>query len=204
MIKWLLGIVALFALIAVSLGVYLQPNSFSLCPYNSGKPVTREGCGPADAIVAISGGDTTSRAQTAIDYYKHGWAPRLIFSGAAEDKEGPSNAMAMRQLALNQGVPRDAIFVEELSENTRENAERTRDLLVSYNIKDVILVTSGYHQRRASLEFRARTKEDNIIIRNLPTTDRDWNWWWWATPRGWYLAVSEFVRIMTLYGQGSI
>ena len=59
--KWLLASLTIFIVMTVGLGLYLQPNSFALCPYNQGKPVTREGCAPAGAIVAISGGDTAAR-----------------------------------------------------------------------------------------------------------------------------------------------
>jgi uncharacterized SAM-binding protein YcdF (DUF218 family) len=89
-------------------------------------------------------------------------------------------------------------LIEEFSENTSENAQRTRELLQKYNLHDIILVTSGYHQRRASMEFAAYTKNDNVQIRNAPTDDRDWGWWWWLTPRGWYLALSEFGKIIAL------
>lgn len=196
--KWLLGIIAVVVLMIFGLSVYLQPNSFALCPYNNGEPTTREGCTAAEALVVVSGGDTPARTKKAVDMYKNGWAPRIIFSGAATDKEGLSNAAAMRLDALEQGVPADAILIEEFSENTSENAEKTQNLLRRYDIRDIILVTSGYHQRRASMEFASYTKDDGVTIRNAPTNDRDWGWWWWMTPRGWYLAMSEFIKIIAL------
>lgn len=201
--KWILSTVIILAVIIVGLSLYLQPNSFALCPYNHGEPVTREGCGPAGAIVAISGGDTMARTKAAVELYKKGWAPTLIFSGAAEDKGGPSNAMAMRADAIAQGVPANAILIEEQSENTKQNAEKTRELLKSRGISDIILVTSGYHMRRAMLEFTALTREDNVRIRTAPTDDSHWGWWWWLTPRGWWLAGSEFAGVMAFYLGGS-
>ena len=202
--RWFISIVGVLAIIAIFLSVYLQPNSFAFCPYANGEPSTREGCTAAGAIVAVSGGDTKARTAKAIELYKKGWAPYIIFSGAAEDKAGPSNASAMRQDALDQGVPPTAILTEELSENTSENAQKTRDILLNNRITDVILVTSGYHQRRASLEFAVYTKSDGVTIRNAPTDDRDWGWWWWMTPRGWWLAVGEFTKITVLHMRGDI
>jgi uncharacterized SAM-binding protein YcdF (DUF218 family) len=184
--------------------VYLQPNSLALCPDNNGQPSTREGCNAASAIVAVSGGDTRARTKHAVELYKHGWAPKLIFSGAAADKKGPSNALAMRQDAIAQGVPADAIIIEELSETTEENAAKTGALLKNNGITDIILVTSGYHMRRTSLDFSALTKHDGVAIRTSPTNDRDWGWWWWLTPGGWYLAVSEFAKVMALYAGGNL
>ncbi len=200
--KWLIIAFALIVITVIGLSVYLQPNSFSLCPGGQGKPTTREGCTAAGAIVAISGGDTTARTKHAVDMYKNGWAPVIIFSGAAEDKEGPSNAAAMRLDAISQGVPTTDILIEEMSENTRQNAEKTRLLLKSREINDIILVTSGYHMRRAALEFGVLTSEDNVLIRTSPTTDKDWDWWWWLTPRGWWLAFGEFGRIIAFYVGG--
>ena len=202
MIKWIFWIASVLIIIALCLSVFLQPNSFALCPFNNGKPTTREGCKAAEAIVVVSGGDTPARTKKAIEMYNNGWAPRIIFSGAAADKEGLSNAAAMRLDAVKQGIPPQAILIEEYSENTSENAEKTRELLRTHRIRDIILVTSGYHQRRASIEFAAYTKEDGVMIRNAPTTDRDWGWWWWLTPWGWYLALSEFGKIIALYVTG--
>jgi uncharacterized SAM-binding protein YcdF (DUF218 family) len=202
--KWLLGVAITIIVLAFGLSVYLQPNSFALCPFNNGEPTSREGCHAAEALVVVSGGDTPARTKKAVEMFNNGWAPRIIFSGAAEDKEGPSNAAAMRLDAIKQGVPANAILIEEFSENTSENAEKTRDLLMRYKIQDIILITSGYHQRRASLEFAAYTKGDKILIRNAPTNDRDWGWWWWLTPRGWILAVGEFIRIVSLYATGVV
>lgn len=190
-------IMASLIVLTLSLGIYLQPNDFGLCPIDE-KPITRDGCKPVDAIIAVSGGDTAARTKHAITLYENDWAPLLIFSGAAQDKTGPSNARAMYDIAVAAGVPAKNILIEEDSANTKQNAENTNELLAAKNVKSIILVTSGYHQRRASLEFHQKLSKD-IIIQNSPTNDKDWNWWWWATPRGWWLAGGEFIKIIALY-----
>src|SRR5680860_725341 len=68
-----------------------------------------------DAIVAISGGDTTDRAQQAIDLYKERWADKIIFSGAALDPLSPSNAEIMRSFASHSGIPAKVINIEAVS-----------------------------------------------------------------------------------------
>lgn len=202
MIKWIITTVISLAVVAVGLGFYLQPDSLALCPHNQGRPVTREGCRAAEVIVVISGGDTDARVDHAIKLYENGWAPLLIFSGAAEDKNGPSNAAAMRKKAVDRGVPASSILIEEASENTNRNAVLTAEILRYNNIKDVILVTSGYHMRRAMMEFSNATKSDQVVIRTAPTNDKHWNWWWWLTPRGWWLALSEFGGSVNVYFRG--
>lgn len=155
-------------------------------------------CQPADAIVAISGGDTNARAAEAIKLYRSGWAPVIIFSGAAQDKQGASNAAAMAHIAYDSQVPRSAVLLDEISVNTAENASQVRNIVQQHGFKRIILVTSPYHQRRASIEF-SRSLGDIATIINHPTsTDRFWpsNDTWWMTPGGLWLGISELVKII--------
>lgn len=195
----IVAIISVFLVIG-GIGVYLAPNDLREC---AEVPDTRVGCQKADAIIAISGGDTEARTGEAIMLYQDGWADKVIFSGAAADKTGPSNAEAMRDHALDAGVPAEAILLEEYGETTRQNAERTQALLHQNGIADVILVTSPYHQRRAMLEFERRAT-DSVQLRSHPTSaDSLWSRWWWTTPVGWYLTASELVKIGIFYIGGT-
>lgn len=193
--KGLLVFLTFVALIVIGISFYLQPNDFSGC---SDKPDSS--CAAADAVVVVSGGDTKARAQKGIDLYKDGWAHTIVFSGAAQDKSGPSNAEAMRRQAVAAGVPTKSILIDEEAVNTQQNAENTQSILASNNIKTAILVTSGYHQRRASLELQKQTYDTGIVIRNWPvSSDKDWSQFWWATPRGWWLAGGELAKVVAFY-----
>lgn len=192
MIKVIIIPLVIIAVIIALVGVYLAPNDLRAC---NETPTQRNGCEAVDAIVAVSGGNTSLRAAEAIKLYKNGWAKYLMFSGAAQDADSPSNATVMKVQALDAGVPASAIIVENASRNTRQNAENTSKLFVDRNIKRVIVVTSPYHQRRAGLEFQT-TVSQNIIVKNHPVdNDPDWPWYWWATPRGWWLAIGEIAKI---------
>lgn len=198
MIKTFGSIILALAIIIIGLTIYLGPNDLSSC---GNTPSDASTCKPADAIVAVSGGDTTARTAEAVRLYENGWAPKLIFSGAAQDKSGPSNAAAMRHEAQVAGVPFKDIILEEYGATTKQNAENTQTIFQENEIKSVILVTSGYHQRRAALEFGARS---GVIVRNHPVpSDDQWSAFWWATPIGWFLAVSEFMKIIAFYLGGS-
>lgn len=201
MIKTILFIarpLVIIVIIAIALSIYLQPDDISRC---GSKPSATVGCQKVDAIVAISGGDTSARTSEAISLYKNGWANKLVFSGAAEDKTGPSNAAVMKTMALRLEVPEEDIIIDEYSETTKQNAENSSKIFEENNISKVILVTSGYHQRRAGLEFKKRAQ--NITILNHPTMDgNDWSIWWWVTPYGWWLAMSEFGKIIAFYALG--
>lgn len=187
-------IVAVFFLIlTVIIGVsaYLSPNDLKGC---DSKPAQQGRCQKADAIVAISGGNTSLRTNEAIRLYNLGWARYIIFSGAAADSSSPSNAAVMRLQALKAGVPSSAIITEEFGRTTRQNAANTNKTAKDYAISRVIVVTSPYHQRRAGIEFR--THLQNVAVLDYPVSnDPDWPWYWWLTPRGWWLAGGEIIKI---------
>lgn len=197
--KWLVVIVVGFFGLVAGISLFLAPDGLMRC---GDSPSDVADCQPADAIIAVSGGDTSARTQLAIDLYKNGWAPQLIFSGAAEDKSGPSNAEVMREQAISQGVPDSDVTVEEYSSNTSENAENTSGILSNLDVNDAIVVTSSYHMKRTVLEFRNQAPDVNFRAHPI-SSDNQWSVWWWTTPSGWYLAVSEIVKIVVVYVSGT-
>ena len=192
-------VLVLLAPVILVLGfIILTPRILSIDDLQgcSGPEQTNSKCAPADVIVAISGGDTDARAREAINLYKQGWAPYVIFSGAALDKQGTSNAAAMKQEAVDAHVPESAILLDEASVNTADNASQVRPIVTRHNFKRLILVTSPYHQRRASIEFNRRMGDIATIINHPTSTDRYWNDnTWWMTPWGLWLGVSELVKV---------
>lgn len=199
--RWLIVIPLIIAALIFGLSVYLQPNDFIGC---GDKPLPGSfSCEKADVIVVVSGGDTNARTDEGIRLFENGWANFIVFSGAAHDKSGPSNAAAMQQRAIDAGVPGEAIFIEERGATTEENALNTKTIFEENDFRTVILVTSGYHQRRADLEFKKEAK--NVIVLDHPVLDdKDWSIWWWLSPRGWWLAGGELVKIGIFYVDGVI
>ncbi len=193
----LLILFGVIVILTIVIGVYLTPDDLRGCKTVS----TKGNCQKADAIVAVSGGNTSIRAAEAITLYKQGWADTLIFSGAAADTSGPSNAEVMRRQAINAGIPDDAIEIESSAQTTKENATRTKQLLMrsGSGVSRVILVTSPYHQRRASLEFQALAGDGITILNHPASNDPDWPPIWWLTPRGWWLVGGELVKITAFY-----
>jgi len=148
----------------------------------------------ADAIVAISGGDTAARALEAVELYQAGYAPLIIFSGAARDPNSPSNASVMKSIAVAQGVPPDVVAVDEVSTNTRQNAQEVGNIIRVFKQKKIILVTSPYHQRRASIEFQDRLGDDVTII-DHSAVDQTWSRKaWFLSPLGWYYTLTEMPK----------
>ena len=199
MIWRILSLVIVFVLLVTGINTYLSPDDLYYCKNieNSGN------CRKADAIVVISGGDTNARTDEAIKLFKAGWAKYIVFSGAAADKEGISNAKAMQLRALDSGVPEDRTIIEEKSETTKQNASEVKSQLANLKLHDIILVTSGYHMRRASLEFGKELGSDFLIRRHPIASDNQWNSTWWLTPRGWWMALGEILKIAIFYVGGT-
>lgn len=184
--------VFILALVAtIVMPIYLGPDDLDGCV------TPGEGrCQAADAIVVVSGGDTAARTAEGVSLYKDGWAPLMIFSGAAKDPNSQSNAEAMGKQAVESEVPPNNILLEELAMNTEENAKNVADLVKDREIGRIILVTSAYHQRRTNIEF-SKKMGDKVTILNHPVkNDSQWSHWWWATPYGWWLGGSELIKIL--------
>jgi len=137
----------------------------------------------SDVIVAVSG-DDGPRTETAVALWKQGYAPLLLFSGAALDPDSVSSAELMKRDAIRLGVPADAILVEPASATTEENARLVARLMDRAGLHTAILVTSPYHQRRAALLFSRAFAPAGLGLRNYPARDPRWDAdrWWMREP----------------------
>jgi uncharacterized SAM-binding protein YcdF (DUF218 family) len=125
----------------------------------------------ADAAVVLGGGmeagppgwpypdlgPAADRIWHAARLYHAGKAKRLILSGGHLSWQGdqqPETA-AMRRLLTDLGVPEQALVIEGRSQNTRENALYSAELIRSLGIGRILLVTSAMHMPRALGTFQA-------------------------------------------------
>ena len=150
-IAWLyLASTAVFAdFVMGSLESYYRPKAMSVIP-------------EADAIVLLGGavrGDThfsstgdlnqqVDRLTHALALYKAGKAPRILLSGGSHPGNR-SEAEIMREHLEMMGIPRKALFMERESRDTHDNAVYSAILLKGKGMKRILLVTSGFHMRRA-------------------------------------------------------
>ncbi len=115
----------------------------------------------ADAIVVFAGGvgestkaggGTPERLKEAIELYRTGQAPYLIFSSGYVYSF--LEAQDMRAQAIGQGVPASAIVLEERATNTYQNVTYVNEILRDRRWSTILLVSSPYHMRRATLAWR--------------------------------------------------
>ncbi len=177
----LVGITAsLAAVVFFGLGFYLSP---------------QDKLERADAIVVVSGGQTTTRAEYGIKLFKQGYAPKIIFSGGALD-DGPSNAVAMRQQALEAGLSDDNILLDEDAQNTYENARNSKRLIDDLGAKKIILVTSPYHQRRVGQTFKKVLGPTYTVIGSSAVDSRWSKSNWWQSGFSFNISMSELYKML--------
>ena len=87
------------------------------------------------------------RIDRAITVYHRNPASQLIMSGGRGPDEPHPEAHAMKQYALQQGIPAEDIILEEHSSNTFENLKFSADLMTETN--EIAIVTNYYHLLRA-------------------------------------------------------
>lgn len=86
--------------------------------------------------------------------YKAGHGTRIIPCGGL-GPHSPSEAEAMRDLLIQDGIPEPAIHPETSSDTTYENLRNAQVILNRLDEEEAIIVTDRYHARRAALVARA-------------------------------------------------
>ena len=129
----------------------------------------------ADAIVVFAGGvgesgkaggGFTERVMQAVALYHGGLATHLVFSSGYVFTS--REAELMRAVAVDNGVPAGAIVLEESARNTYENVELTNRILKDHGWRRILLVSSPYHMRRATLTWRKVAPEIEVVPAPVP------------------------------------
>jgi len=123
----------------------------------------------ADCILALGSHDIRV-AERAAELYLQGWAPLLIFSGGlgrlTQDMWVDTEAERFARIAMNMGVPSEAIFIENKSTNTGENITFTQQLLTAKGLKAeiFIVVQKPYMERRSYATFKKQWPGKQLIV----------------------------------------
>jgi uncharacterized SAM-binding protein YcdF (DUF218 family)/glycosyltransferase involved in cell wall biosynthesis len=123
----------------------------------------------ADAIVVFAGGvgengkaggGTPERLNEAVELYRAGYAPYLVFSSGYVYSF--QEAESMRDLAVAQGVPSSAIVLERRATNTYQNVKFVDEILRDHKSTSILLVSSPYHMRRATMVWHKVAPEVTV------------------------------------------
>ena len=85
------------------------------------------------------------RLRRSVELYDLGAAPKLLMSGD-HGRENYDEVGAMRQYAMDNGVPSEDIFMDHAGFSTYESMYRARDV---FQTKKIIIVTQQYHLYRS-------------------------------------------------------
>jgi uncharacterized SAM-binding protein YcdF (DUF218 family) len=99
---------------------------------------------PSDAL--------TRRTLHAVKLYQEGLAAMIVCSGGL-GTHPPTEAQAAARLAMDQGVPSEAIVLEEKGHSTEESAFFASDIMRAQGWQKAIVVSDAYHLWRAKLLF---------------------------------------------------
>jgi len=126
---------------------------------------------PVDAdCILVLGSHDLRVAERGAELYLQGLAPILIFSGGLGNvtrgiwKDPEADRFA--RIALDKGVPAEAIFIENKSTNTGENILFTQQLLEEKGLHPhtFLLVQKPYMERRSYATFKKHWPDKELIV----------------------------------------
>ncbi len=149
-----------------------------------------------DGQLRVNFSDGNDRMMQAIDLFKRGVSNKIIYTAGADTIFGTYKAEAElgRAFLIKCGIPDSCIWIETESINTYENAAFTSKMLErkdpDWRNKKFLLVTSGFHMRRAlkcfkktgmnvtpyATDMRSIRSKDHIINTFLPAYGGIQNW----------------------------
>jgi uncharacterized SAM-binding protein YcdF (DUF218 family) len=112
----------------------------------------------ADAIVVLGSAvrpdgqpsaSLRARTQRAIELYRDGYAPALFLTGGL-GRFPPSEAAAMRRLALAGGVPESALALDETATSTQQSVANAARAAAGRGWTSVLVVSEPFHMLRAT------------------------------------------------------
>ena len=122
-----------------------------------------------DCILVLGSHDLRV-AERGAELYLQGLAPILIFSGGlgylTKNIWTEPEADQFARVALDKGVPAEAIFVENQSTNTGENIQFTRRLLEEKGLhpQRFLLVQKPYMERRTYATFKKQWPDKDLLV----------------------------------------
>jgi uncharacterized SAM-binding protein YcdF (DUF218 family) len=124
---------------------------------------------PADCILTLGSHDTRV-AERAASLYLEGWAPLMIFAGGlgrlTEGMWTEPEADLFARIAVEKGVPKEAILIENRSTNTGENIQLVQQLLRSKALdpQTFIVVQKPYMERRSYATFAKNWPQKCFVV----------------------------------------
>ncbi|MBY8908391.1 YdcF family protein [Salinicoccus roseus] len=139
-------------------------------------------------VIVMLGGDGPHRMQKAAELYKDGYADKVIITPVIESDElSQSSALAMEY-----GIPEEALILEEDATSTYSNATETIELMEQFDMTSALIVTSDYHIKRSKYIFE-KLNEGRFDFRYIASYEEDDRWY--EGPGAFYVWYSEYIKL---------
>ena len=160
----------------------------------------------ADAIVVLSGSACLlERTKVAGDLYSSKVASRIVLtndnlqgSWSSAEQRNPFFYERARDSLVLIGVPQQRIeVIYQPVTSTYDEAKTVRDYAQSQGFKSILVVTSGYHSRRALWTLQRVFKDSKVqvgmqAVETGIQTPSPLTWWLHAS--GWQMVAGEYVK----------
>lgn len=149
--------------------------------------VVDDGLHPSDAVVALRGDpvEETVRTEEAIKLLQQGYAKTILVDANVEPFFGDHEAQIIEAYLRSKGISdRQMQLCENNADSTAEEARALHRCFERTGARQVIVVTSEYHTRRARFIFRHELAGSGITVMIHPAYDGFyWDTHWWRRRR---------------------
>jgi uncharacterized SAM-binding protein YcdF (DUF218 family) len=177
-------------------------------PFLAERLIVEKSLEKADAILILGGSATyLERTQKATELYKNGVAPKIFLtddgergSWNAKEQKNPKFAELAQKRLIEQGIsPENIEILQPEVSGTIDEAQVLANKARENNLKNVIIVTSAYHTRRALWTFERKFEQENLSVNfgifappaGIQTPPPQI---WWLSPRGWQFVAGEYLK----------
>jgi len=162
----------------------------------------------ADALAVLGGSATyTERARHAAELYRTGRAPRVVLTNdglrggwsQVEQRNPFFVEHAAAELRRGGVTDRNMEVLPGYVTNTYTEAVALRDYAIMRGWRSFLIVTSGYHSRRALRTYRRVFRGSGIEIGLdpvMPGEQTPLPAFWWLQPSGWRAVAGEYGKLI--------
>ena len=181
------------------LGQELSPEDIEMC--NAAYDYLAEEDAPEEAdLIFVFGAKTPLRVEKAVELYQQGLAEKILVSGrnpGYAEKQSTTEAEVYAQIAIEKGVPAEAVIKEDQSITIPDNVRSSLNLLDTIGVQygSILLVNSPYTQRRGWAHFKKYLPDSVRLIRvNSGTGDQYKRDFWYKNAVGIDVVLSEYLK----------
>jgi uncharacterized SAM-binding protein YcdF (DUF218 family) len=152
----------------------------------------------ADVIIILGGGNG-DRENYGSALYRRGLARHVIATGSPVGTTPEALGLVRR------GIPRQAVVLANGTQNTHEDALRSRELMQENHWRTALLVTDPYHIRRSLWTFRTAFAGTSLQVWPAPVVG---GWFnadhWWQSEQGFISVNDEYLKLVYYVARGYI